>query len=159
PATATAGCCSGGVDGSPMPGGGAMPENGGGRSAPMVGVSEPGGGSVGGGLPPCGLVAGGTAGGGAEEVIGDFAVEDEVPESPPQTRYPPTANTATATTPRTEPRTTILLLPAFFLGLAPPLRAAAPLRAGRSSASPTSPGSSTTKRYLHLGQSIFLPTR
>ena len=53
---------------------------------------------------------------------------------------------------------TMLLLPAFFFGLAPRL-ASGPLRAGRSSASSSPLGSSTTKRYLHFGQSIRLPTR
>src|SRR3954469_13570597 len=60
--------------------------------------------------------------------------------------------------PRTDPRMRTLLLP-FFAALA--FGRAAPLaarRAGRSSpASP--PGSSTTNRYLHFGQSTFRPTR
>src|SRR5437764_11670132 len=61
----------------------------------------------------------------------------------------------TATPPRTLKIRT-LLPPVFPLAAARPL----PFGDGRSPASSASPlGSSTTKRYLHFGQSIFLPMR
>ncbi len=110
--------------------------------------------------------------------------EEEGLLSPPNSAQPPMARATTATAASPMPRTSIVepLPLCFFCGLAsssssssPGRRAGLPLPGAgfllvaadpdlpflagpASSSSSASSGSSTTKRYLHLGQSIFRPT-
>src|SRR5262245_27447511 len=96
---------------------------------------------------------------------------------PVSSRMPPTIRPTTASSPSPPPTISTILLPPFFFflaasgsssrgeGLVLPLAPGLPFAPSglvftlSPDSSPASDGSSTTNRYLHLGQSTFLPTR